>query len=182
MKKDLQINRICFTINQLIMNKKNTEFYMNQAIKQAKLAYKYREVPVGAVVVLNKKIIGRGYNSVIKKRDPSAHAEIAALRNAGKKIKNYRLLNSEVYVTLEPCLMCYSALVHDRVKTLYFSAFDEKTGVYSSGALDRIPAVFNHNIAVETGILQEESSRILKKFFKERRGAGAAERDGLENR
>lgn len=155
---------------------------MQQAIEQAELAYQYDEVPVGAVVVLNDEIIGMGCNRVIKESDPSAHAEIAALRNAGKKIKNYRLLNTEMYVTLEPCLMCYAALVHARVKSLYFGAFDEKTGVYSSGAYDRMPGIFNHNIRVEPGVLREESSRLLKKFFKERRGAGVAERDGLENR
>ena len=155
---------------------------MKLAIKQAKLAYRSNEVPVGAIVVLNDEIVGKGYNRVIKESDPTAHAEITALRSAAKKMKNYRLLNTEVYVTLEPCVMCYSALVHARVKTLYFGAFDEKTGVYSSGAYDRMPGIFNHDIRVEAGVLQEESSGMLKNFFKARRGAGVVERDGLENR
>lgn len=155
---------------------------MKQAIKQAKLAYKNGEVPVGAVIVKDNEVIGKGYNRVIEKSDPSAHAEITALRAAGKKINNYRLVDTEIYVTLEPCLMCFSTLVHARVKALYFAAFDEKTGVYSSGAYDRLPAVFNHNICVEPGVLQDECSHLLKKFFEERRGAGAVERDGLENR
>ncbi len=155
---------------------------MKQALGQAELANRHNEVPVGAVVVRDNDIIGTGYNRVIKESDPSAHAEISALRKAGKKTKNYRLCGSDIYVTLEPCLMCYSAMVHARVKTLYFGAFDKKTGVYSSGAFDRMPVIFNHNIQVEPGLLQEESSRLLKTFFKERRGAGAVERDGLENR
>jgi tRNA(adenine34) deaminase len=164
------------------MNKKSKEYFMKLAIEQAELAYRYDEVPVGAVVVLDDEIIGKGYNRVIKDSDPSAHAEIAALRSAGKKINNYRLLNTDVYVTLEPCVMCYSALVQARIKTLYFGAFDEKTGVYSSGAYDRMPGIFNHDIEVEPGVLQEETSGMLKNFFKKRRGAGAVERDGLENR
>ncbi|MCK4764474.1 MAG: tRNA adenosine(34) deaminase TadA [Candidatus Aminicenantes bacterium] len=164
------------------MKAKSKEFFMKKAVEQAERAYENDEVPVGAVVVLDNEVIGSAGNSVIKESDPCAHAEIAALRAAAKKLKNYRLTGSDIYVTLEPCLMCYSALVHARVKTLYFGAFDKKTGVYSSGAFDRLPPVFNHDIGVEPGVLQEESSRILKKFFKERRGAGAVERDGLENR
>ncbi len=155
---------------------------MKKAYEQAELAYANQEVPVGAVIVLDDEIIGRGYNSAIKESDPSAHAEIAALRGAGKKVENYRLFNTEIYVTLEPCLMCYAALVHARVKSLYFAAFDDKTGVYSSGVFDKITNVFNHNVFVEGGIMQEQSSRLLLKFFQERRGARAVERDGLENR
>ena len=155
---------------------------MKLAIAQAEQAYRDDEVPVGAVIVLNDEVIGMGYNQVIKESDPSAHAEITALRSAGKKIKNYRLLDTEIYVTLEPCLMCYSALVQARVKRIYFGAFDEKTGIYSSGAYDRMPGIFNHHISVEPGLFREEAERLLKKFFSERRGAGAVERDGLENR
>ncbi|MCI0471638.1 MAG: tRNA adenosine(34) deaminase TadA [Candidatus Aminicenantes bacterium] len=155
---------------------------MKQAIKQAELAYRNDEVPVGAVIVKDNSVIGKGYNRVIRTSDPSAHAEITALRAASKKMNNYRLVDTDIYVTLEPCLMCFSALVHARIKTLYFGAFDEKTGIYSSGAYDRLPAVFNHNISVEPGVLQEGCSRLLKKFFEARRGAGAVERDGLENR
>ena len=164
------------------MIKRSKEYFMKQAIEQAELADRSDEVPVGAVVVRDNDIIGTGYNRVIKESDPSAHAEISALRKAGQKTQNYRLTGSDIYVTLEPCLMCYSAMVHARIKTLYFGAFDEKTGVYSSGAFDRLPGIFNHNIQVEPGLLQEESSRLLRTFFKERRGAGAVERDGLENR
>lgn len=164
------------------MNRKSKEYFMKLAIEQAELAYRSDEVPVGAVIVLDDEIVGEGYNRVIRESDPTAHAEITALRSAGKKMKNYRLLNTEVYVTLEPCVMCYSALVQARVKALYFGAFDEKTGVYSTGAYDRMPGIFNHDIEVEPGVLQEESSGMLKHFFKERRGAGAVERDGLENR
>ena len=155
---------------------------MKQAYEQAELAYAADEVPVGAVVVMADEIIGRGSNLVIRESDPTAHAEISALRNAAGRQKNYRLCGSELYVTLEPCLMCYAAMVHSRVDRLYFSAFDKKTGVYSTGSYDKLPRVFNHTVQVEQGLLQEDSSRLLKKFFKERRGAGAVERDGLENR
>ncbi len=156
---------------------------MKKAIEQAKEAARHEEVPVGAVLVLDDKIIGSGWNRVIADADPTAHAEITALRKAGKKLKNYRLTGCDLFVTLEPCLMCYSALVQARVKSLYFAAADEKTGVFSTGAYDRLPRFFfNHHIDVEAGLLQGESSRLLKEFFQERRGAGAVERDGLENR
>jgi tRNA(adenine34) deaminase len=164
------------------MENKDAEYYMNQALDLAKQAYKDNEVPVGAVIVKNDKIIGRGYNSVIKNSDPSSHAEIVALREAGKQTTNYRILDSELYVTLETCLMCYSAMVNARIKKLYFGAFDFKTGVFSTKKFDQIQDIFNHKIDLETGLLQEESSDLLKNFFKERRDAGAVERDGLENR
>lgn len=164
------------------MNEKSKEFFMKKALEQAQLAYSDEEVPVGAVVVLDDEVVGQGCNAMIKNCDPSAHAEIAALRSAGSRVKNYRLTGCEVFVTLEPCLMCYSALVQARISKLYFAAFDDKAGIYSTGAFDRMPAVFNHSIRVEPGIMQEESTRLLKRFFLERRGAGAVERDGLENR
>lgn len=161
---------------------RDKDFFMRQALQQAAAAQEIGEVPVGAVVVHDDRVVGRGHNAVIKSADPTAHAEIVALRRAGKRAKNYRLPDMEVYVTLEPCLMCYTALVQARVKKLYFAADDGKTGVFSTGAFDGIQHIFNHRVEVEPGILREESSRLLNDFFRVRRGAGAVERGGLENR
>jgi tRNA(adenine34) deaminase len=157
-------------------------FFMEQALRQARKGEKKGEVPVGAVAVLGGKVISRGYNSVIGKSDPSAHAEIVALRKAGLKIKNYRLAELELYVTLEPCLMCFSALVNARIRRLVYAAGDEKTGIFSTGAFKMVKPIFNHGIIVDSGILQEQSSILLKKFFQDRRDAGVVERGGLENR
>jgi tRNA(adenine34) deaminase len=165
--------------------KKDELFFMNKALEMAELAYQQQEVPVGAVVVLDNEIIGTGYNSVIKNCDPTAHAEIAALRTAGEKIGNYRILGADLYVTLEPCLMCCAAMVHARVNNLFFGALDSKTGVFSTGAFEQIKSIFNHTIAVKSGIMLEASSKLLQDFFqerRERRGARAVERGGLENR
>ena len=161
---------------------KDNLFFMEKAFELAELAYKEEEVPVGAVVVLNNEIIGRGYNSVIKNSDPTAHAEIIALREAGKAVKNYRILDTDIYVTLEPCLMCYAAMVNARVKNLYFGASDPKSGVFSIGKFDLIKNIFNHTIEVKSGIIENKAAELLQNFFKARRGAGAVERDGLENR
>lgn len=157
-------------------------FFMEKAYEQAELAYQADEVPIGAVMVLNNEIIATGYNSVIMNSDPTAHAEIMVLREAGKKLKNYRLLNTTIYVTLEPCFMCYAALVHARVKNLYYGAGDPKGGIFSTGKFDLIKNIFNHTIEAKSGIIGDKTSRLIREFFQARRGAGAAERDGLENR
>ena len=156
--------------------------FMKQAFALAELAYREQEVPVGAVVVLDNEIIGKGCNSVIKESDPTAHAEIMALREAGKEIKNYRILNADIYVTLEPCVMCYAAMVQARVGNLYFGAFDNKAGIFSTGKFALIKDIFNHTITVKSGIMLEDTSKLLQDFFRERRGAGVVERGGLENR
>ncbi|MCX6583301.1 MAG: tRNA adenosine(34) deaminase TadA [Candidatus Aminicenantes bacterium] len=157
-------------------------FFMEKAFEQAELAYREGEVPIGAVIVLNNEIIGKGYNSVIKNSDPTAHAEIMALRAAGKAAQNYRLLDTAIYVTLEPCFMCYAALVHARVRNLYFGASDPKGGIFSTGKFAAIKNIFNHTIEAKSGIIGDKASRLLQEFFQARRGAGAVERDGLENR
>lgn len=162
--------------------KKDKFYFMEIAIEQARIARENGEVPVGAIVVLNGKIVGRGYNSVIENRDPTAHAEIVAIRDAGQKLKNYRLIEAEMYVSLEPCLMCYSAMVNARIKKLYYSAFDLKIGIFSTKKFWQVDNTYNHYIEVEAGVLKDKSSRLLKNFFKARRDAGAVERDGLENR
>ncbi len=144
-------------------------FFMEEALIEAKKALETGEVPIGAVVVLGEDIIGRGYNQPITKNDPTAHAEIMALRDASMNLKNYRLKDTQVYSTLEPCLMCAGALVHARIKKLFYSASDPKSGVIeNNGSLMR-SAFLNHKISYEGGILKEESSQILKNFFLKKR-------------
>jgi tRNA(adenine34) deaminase len=162
--------------------KKNAVYFMEKALRLAARAEKSGEVPVGAVLVREGRIIGRGHNAPIGNCDPTAHAEMVALRKAGKKAAAYRLNGCELYVTLEPCVMCYSAMVHARIAKLYYGADDAKNGIFSSGVFDNMKHIFNHRIAVEGGLLAQPASAMLTGFFKARRGAGAVERDGLENR
>ena len=143
--------------------------FMEEALIEARKALRKGEVPVGAVVVLGKDIIGRGYNQPITKNDPTAHAEIIALRNAASNLKNYRLKDTLVYSTLEPCLMCAGALVHARIKKLFYSSSDPKSGVIENNGNLMQSAFLNHKITYEGGILKEESSNILKAFFLEKR-------------
>ncbi len=157
-------------------------YYMKQALELAKQAYSSNEVPVGAIIVKDNTIIGKGFNSVIRFSDPTAHAEIVALREAGKTVGNYRILDADLYVTLEPCLMCFSAMIHARIRNLYFGAFDYKSGIFSTDKYNFVKNIFNHQISIKSGIILEDSLKLMQDFFKERRGAGAAERGGLENR
>ena len=143
--------------------------FMEEALIEAKKALKKGEVPVGAVVVLEENVIGRGYNQSITKNDPTAHAEIMALKDAAMNLKNYRLKDTLVYTTLEPCLMCAGALVHARIKKLIYSASDPKSGVIESNGNLMQSAFLNHKISYEGGILKEESSEILKNFFLKKR-------------
>jgi tRNA(adenine34) deaminase len=156
--------------------------FMTEALSLAHRAADEGEVPIGAVVVKDGVIIGRGLNRNIGLSDPSAHAEIMALREAGNAAGNHRLPGCELYVTLEPCLMCYGAMVQARIAKLVYGAGDPKNGIFSSGVFDDVRHVFNHRIAVESGLLAGPASALLSGFFKARRGAGAVERDGLENR
>jgi tRNA(adenine34) deaminase len=127
------------------------------------------EVPVGAVLVHENTIIGEGFNHPIQLKDPTAHAEIMALRAGAKTLNNYRLLDTTLYVTLEPCIMCVGAILHARVKRLVFGAFDPKTGAVDS--VFKIPSEpkLNHRLIIQGDILAEESSALLKKFFQSRR-------------
>ena len=145
------------------------EFLMREALVQAKKALKKGEVPIGAVVVLGDEIIGRGYNQPITTRDPTAHAEIVALKEASNRLDNYRLNEAIIYTTLEPCLMCSGALVHARIKKIIFAAQDTKSGVVvNNGGL--IQSEFlNHKVSFEGGILEKEASKLLKDFFLEKR-------------
>ena len=164
------------------MDKTQQTLFMKKAFNLARSANANSEVPVGAVIVSDGKIIASGYNSLITRHDPSAHAEIIALREAGQRLGNYRLTGVDMYVTLEPCCMCYTALVQARIGNLYYGADDPKTGIFSTGSFDLIKEIFNHKIGIHPGIMAEESAELLKDFFKKRRGAGAVERGGLENR
>jgi len=143
--------------------------FMEEALIEAKKALKKGEVPVGAVVVLGEDIVGRGYNQPITKNDPTAHAEIMALRDASMNLENYRLKDTLVYSTLEPCLMCAGALVHARIKKLIYSASDPKSGVIESNGNLMQSEFLNHKISYEGGVLKEESSEVLKNFFLKKR-------------
>jgi tRNA(adenine34) deaminase len=142
---------------------------MQEALSQAKHATSINEVPVGAVLAFENKVIARGYNQPISVHDPSAHAEIITLRAGGLSLQNYRLVNTTLYVTLEPCSMCLGAMIHARVKRVVFGAMDLKTGA-CGGAIDLQKLhSWNHVVAVEHGLLQAECASILQDFFKKRR-------------
>ncbi|WWO95395.1 MAG: tRNA adenosine(34) deaminase TadA [Candidatus Dasytiphilus stammeri] len=146
---------------------KDNESWMRYALKLANYAWQQGEVPVGAVLVHSNQIISEGWNSSIKSHDPTGHAEILALRKAGIALKNYRLLNTTLYVTLEPCLMCIGAIVHSRIKHLVFGARDEIFG--SSSFLLNNQSFFNHQVQITGDILNIDCANVLKTFFKTRR-------------
>ena len=142
---------------------------MERALQLAKIAAENNEVPVGAVLVANEQIIGEGYNRPISTNDPTAHAEIIAMRHAAQSISNYRLVDTTLYVTLEPCAMCAGAMLHARVKRLVFATPDPRGGALGS-AMDLLgSAAWNHSIACTQGLLAEECATILRDFFKARR-------------
>ena len=145
------------------------EKFMKEALKEAKKAYNKLEVPVGAVIVKNGKIIARGYNQKETKTDTTKHAEIIAIQKASQKLKAWRLLDCEMYVTLEPCSMCAGALINSRIKKVYIGASDEKTGAVGSVFNLLEDYTFNHKVEYEKGILKEECENMLKDFFKELR-------------
>lgn len=151
--------------------------WMQVAYDLAFSAQAQGEVPVGAVLVANNEVIATGYNQVITTHDPSAHAEMVTLRAAGQVRQNYRLPNTTLYVTLEPCPMCAGALIHARVERVVFGAYDPKTGAAGS-VFSLIPHdAHNHRISVQGGILQEQCSAQLQAFFRERRLAQKAKRN-----
>ena len=142
---------------------------MIEAINMAKVAFANNEVPVGAIVVHNGEIIGRGFNQVIKKNSVSSHAEINAINQASKFLKNYRLNGCDVYVTLEPCHMCTKAIVDARINFLYFGANEPKTGAIESIDQFLNRDDLNHQVFFSGGYMQKESSELLRKFFKSKR-------------
>ncbi len=142
---------------------------MRLALDEARQALAAAEVPIGAIVVVDGEVVGRGFNRPISATDPTAHAEIVALRQAAAAVGNYRLSGADLYVTLEPCLMCVGALIHARVSTVVFGAREPKTGalVSATRALD-IPTL-NHRFTVVEGVLEEECRTIVQEFFKVKR-------------
>ena len=147
------------------------ETYMKLALDEAKKAGQNGEVPIGAVLVAeDNRILAAACNSTVSLCDPSAHAEILALREAGNKLKNYRLLNTTLYVTMEPCLMCMGAIVHARLKRLVFGTYDTKWGaagsLYNFAEDERL----NHRTEIISGICEEECRSLIQEFFKKRRG------------
>ncbi len=145
------------------------QHWMQHALKLAKRSKDEGEVPVGAVLVKDNEIIGEGWNQPIVRHDASAHAEIMAIRTAGRALCNYRLPDTTLYVTLEPCTMCAGAIIHARIANLVYGAPDPRTGTAGS-AIDLFSKAYhNHQVVVQGGVMQEECSQILKDFFRERR-------------
>lgn len=145
--------------------------FMTLALEQARLAWAEGEVPVGAVVVKDGEVIATGYNRPIGGHDPTAHAEIVALRAAAEKLGNYRLPGCELYVTLEPCIMCSGAMMHARLARVVYAATDPKTGACGSVVNLFEEDRLNHHTGVQGGVMAEEASGLLKAFFAERRAA-----------
>lgn len=145
------------------------EHYMSKAIELAFRAQEKNEVPIGALLVLEDEIIAEAHNQCIMNHDPTAHAEILTLRHAGQKLNNYRLLNTTLYVTLEPCAMCAGAMIHARISHIVFGASDPKAGAIQSKFEILKPGALNHNIQVTAGILDQECGHILRDFFRQRR-------------
>ena len=143
--------------------------WMRQALALALRARDEGEVPVGAVLVQDGVVLGEGWNRTIGEHDPSAHAEIVALRDAGRRARNYRLPGSTLYVTLEPCSMCAMALVHARVRRVVYAAADPKTGAAGSVFDTLVSERHNHRIAVHGGVLAAEAGDLLRTFFRQRR-------------
>jgi tRNA(adenine34) deaminase len=147
----------------------NDELWMEEALRAAQRALEIGEVPVGAVVVCDGKIIGRGWNRNISEHDPSGHAEIMALREAGKNLGNHRLSECELFVTIEPCAMCSGALVHARLKRLVYGADDPKAGAVKSVLQVLNHPQLNHQMEVRSGVLAGRSGDLLQAFFRSRR-------------
>jgi tRNA(adenine34) deaminase len=143
--------------------------WMRQALLLAEEAKAAAEVPVGAILVKNNTIIGRGFNCPIRTQDPTAHAEIMALRAGANQLKNYRLVDTTLYVTLEPCAMCAGAMIHARIVRLVFGAFDPRTGAAGSVFNILEEAKLNHKISVTGGVLAEPCAALLRDFFRSRR-------------
>jgi tRNA(adenine34) deaminase len=147
----------------------NSMQWMERAIALAEQAAALDEVPVGAVLVLDNQVIGEGYNSPILHSDPSAHAEIMALRAGAKKIGNYRILDATLYVTLEPCMMCAGAMVHARIKSLVFGAYDAKAGAIISQYQALDAPFLNHKVSYSGGVMAEQCGSLLSRFFRGKR-------------
>ncbi|WP_204703540.1 tRNA adenosine(34) deaminase TadA [Granulicatella adiacens] len=148
------------------MELQEKEFFMREALKEAQKAYDQAEVPIGAVVVLNGEIIGRGHNLREKEQDATLHAEIKVIRQANQHLGSWRLEDCELFVTLEPCPMCSGAMILARMKKVIFGAFDPKAGTAGTFMNLLQDSRFNHQVEVEQGVLEEECQEILRSFFK----------------
>ncbi len=148
---------------------KPAEYFMTEALKEAEKAALKEEVPIGAVVVYKGKVIGRGHNKPISTHNPCAHAEIVALQQASKKLKNYRLTETDMYVTIEPCAMCAGAMIWARIKNLYIGARESKAGACGSVFNIVNNKKLNHRIKTHKGILDTECRRLIQDFFKKKR-------------
>jgi len=155
------------------------ERYMKEALKEAKKAYDKEEIPVGAVIVKEGKIISRAHNLKELKKNTIKHAEILAIEKASKKLSSWRLEECELYVTLEPCAMCAGAIINSRIKKIYIATMDPKTGACGS-VLNLFEYNFNHKVEIENNILQKESEKILKEFFKELRKRKKAQKENSD--
>jgi Cytosine/adenosine deaminases len=145
------------------------QYYMSQALKEAEKAFDSDEVPVGAIIVHDGKMIGRAHNQIKLLKDPTAHAEILAITQAASYLANERLINTTIYVTIEPCSMCAGALVLARVKRLVYAAPDPRTGACGSVVNIADNKKLNHRIKVEKGVLEKECAALLKEFFRKKR-------------
>ncbi|RJG10259.1 tRNA adenosine(34) deaminase TadA [Pseudomonas cavernicola] len=153
-----------------IIDRSQDRRFMREALTLAAEGASLGEVPVGALLVQNGEVIGRGFNCPISRHDPSAHAEMVAIRAAAQSLENYRLPGSTLYVTLEPCSMCAGLIVHARINRVVFGATEPKAGVVQSRGQFFIQGFLNHRVLVEGGVLAEECSTMLSEFFKARRG------------
>ena len=151
------------------------ESFMRLALEQAQEARRMGEVPVGAVVVIDGRVMGAGHNRPIAANDPTAHAEIEAMREAATRLGNYRLNGATLYVTVEPCMMCVGAMVHARIGTLVYGAPEPKAGAVASTDRAHERAALNHRVEVLGGVLEEECRALMQEFFEERRAGVKAE-------
>ena len=147
--------------------------WMREALVEAGRARDAGEVPVGAVVVVDGDIVGRGFNQPIGAQDPTAHAEVIAIREAARALQNYRLVGATLYVTIEPCLMCVGAMVHARIATVVFGAPEPKAGAVVSACQAHLLPSLNHRLDVIGGVLEEDCRTVIQQFFRQRRDAGA---------
>jgi tRNA(adenine34) deaminase len=151
------------------MDLATAEFWMREALAEAAKAADEGEIPIGAILLINEKIVGRGHNHCIRTHDPTAHAEVLALRHGAHSMHNYRLPGSILVVTVEPCVMCIGAMIHARVEQLIYGALDPKAGAIQSHFHLAESTALNHRIEVTAGVLEEECGSLLKAFFQSRR-------------
>jgi tRNA(adenine34) deaminase len=151
--------------------------FMRMALEEAREARRAGEVPVGAIVVVDGEVVGRGFNQPIGAHDPTAHAEIVAIRDAARRVGNYRLTDATLYVTVEPCLMCVGAMVHARIGMLVYGAPEPKAGAVASTQRAHEHPALNHRLSVVGGVLEDECRAAMQEFFRERRASVAATAD-----